>query len=139
MKWRWRVVLPAIGILVFGAVSYHSLHVDRDKRRASKKYFWWSAIRLDSDSANKHLPAITPCNDGTKDCANWALLPDRWVDPGSLEIAFVMSALPVFLSGVIAVVALEKLGISQVLSFMLVMPMPLSSGITSWAGYWIGV
>jgi hypothetical protein len=117
------MILPAFGLLVFCAVSYQSFGVHQDQRRASRKYLWWSTIRLDSDPTNKRLPATIPCGDGTKGCTNWDLVPDKWVDPGWLEIAYVLSALPAFVSGMIVVVALGRLGISQVFSFLCLMPM----------------
>jgi hypothetical protein len=127
MKWRWRVILPAIGLLVFSAVSYKSFRVDEGNRRASKKYFWWASIRLDSDPTNKRLPATVPCSDGIKGCANWDFVPDKWVDPGLLEIAYALSALPAFVSGMMVVVALGRLGISQVFSFLCLMPILIST------------
>jgi hypothetical protein len=117
------MILPAFGLVVFCAVSYQSFGVHQDERRASGKYLWWSTIRLDSDPTNERLPATIPCDDGTKGCANWDLVPDKWVDPGLLEIAYVLSALPAFVSGMIVVVALGRMGISQVFSFLCLMPM----------------
>ena len=121
MRIRWRIVLPAIGFILFSAVSYHSLRMDRELQHNRSRYFWWSAIRLDSDPANKRKWGETPCEDGKVNCVGWDLR-DRWVDPGLLEKLLMLSALPAFVVGGFAVSGLGRLGISQVSSFMLLMP-----------------
>jgi len=115
------MILPTIGLILFSVVSYHSLRVNQETQRMPSRYFWWSSIRLDSDPANKHILATTPCKDGKQDCVNWDLA-DRWVDPGLLEKFLMLSALPAFVVGRFTIGGLGRLGISQVSSFMFLMP-----------------
>lgn len=115
------MVLPAIGLILFSAISYHSYRWNREAHGTTSKYFWWSAIRLDSDPANQRKQGVTPCENGEENCNSWNLR-DTWVDPGLLENLLLLSALPAFVIGRLAVGVLGKLGISQVLSFMIAMP-----------------
>jgi high-affinity Fe2+/Pb2+ permease len=48
-----------------------------------------------------------------------------WVTPGWLDRVLVVSALPAFLAGVAVVIGLSKLGVDEVLSFMVSMPILL--------------
>jgi hypothetical protein len=118
---RWRVILPIIGLILFGAVSYHSLRVNQETQHIPSRYFWWSAIRLDSDPMNKRTRTTVPWENGKENCVNWDLK-DRWVDPGLVEEFLMLSALPAFIVGRFTVVGLGRLGISQVSSFMFLMP-----------------
>ena len=118
---RWRIVLPIIGLMLFGAESYHSFRENQETRRISSKYFWWSSIQLDSDPANKRARAPIPCEDGKPNCANWDIT-FMWVDPGLLAKYLMLSTLPAFVVGKLAVGGLGRLGISQVSSFMCLMP-----------------
>jgi hypothetical protein len=83
MRVRWSLVLPASGLILFAALSCHSLGVNREvfKSRPSR-YFWWSSIRLDSDPLSKHpMVPTTTCQDENKDCSTWDPV-YIWVDPG---------------------------------------------------------
>ena len=121
MQKRWRIVLPTAGLIVFSAVSYHSLRVNRELQHDPSRYFWWSAIRLDSDPTNKRNLAPPHCANGSESCVTWDLQ-DRWVDPGWLQNFLMLSALPAFVVGGLAVRSLGRLGVSQVSSFMFTMP-----------------
>jgi hypothetical protein len=121
MQKRWTMILPLVGLILFSAVSYHSLRVNKETQRIPSRYFWWSSIRLDSDTANKRIRATTPCEDGKEDCVKWDLA-DRWVDPGLLEKFLMLSALPAFVVGGFIVGGLGRLAVSQVSSFMFLMP-----------------
>ena len=116
MRKRWRAVLPVIGTILFSVVSYHSLCVDRE---TPSRYFWWSSIRLDSDPSNRGNWGAMPCQDGKENC--WELR-NKWVDPGLLEEFLMLSALPAFVVGGFAVRTLGTMGINEVSSFMLLMP-----------------
>jgi len=121
MQKRWRMVLPIIGVILFSAASYHSLRRNQEIQRAPSRYFWWSAIRLDSDPANKRNWGATPCEGGKENCVGW----DRrniWVYPSLTEQFLMLSALPAFVVGEFAVRGLGRMGISQVSSFMFLMP-----------------
>ena len=121
MQKRWRMVLPTVGIILFSAVSYHSLRLNKEIQRAPSRYFWWSAIRLDSDPANKRNWRATPCQDSKENCSGWDLR-STWVDPGFVQKFLMLSALPAFVVGGLAVRGLGTIGINQISSFMLLMP-----------------
>lgn len=53
MRIRFSLVLPAVGILLFAAVSLAAWR--NRENHVSKNYFWWSSIRLNSDPQN-HRP-----------------------------------------------------------------------------------
>jgi len=116
MRKRWKLVLPVIGVILFSVVSYRSLWVDRE---IPSRYFWWSSIRLDSDPSNKRNWGAIPCQDGKENC--WELR-TKWVDPALLDQFLMLSALPAFAIGGFAVRSLGRRGISQVSSFMFLMP-----------------
>ena len=115
------MILPIVGLTLFSAVSYHSFRDNQETRRIPSKYFWWSSIQLDSDPTNKRVRAPIRCEDGKPNCANWDM-EFRWVDPGLLAKYLMLSASPAFVVGKFAVGSLGKLGISQVSSFMCLMP-----------------
>jgi len=115
------MALPIIGIILFSAASYHSLRRNQEIQRAPSRYFWWSAIRLDSDPANKRNWGATPCEGGKENCVGWDLR-TIWVYPSLTEQFLMLSALPAFVVGEFAVRGLGRMGISQVSSFMFLMP-----------------
>jgi hypothetical protein len=118
MRVRLKIALPIIGLVLFGAESYHSF-VQREVERTPSRYFRWSTIRLDTDPANKRDKGTTFYKDAQG--ITWEFR-DRWVEPG-LGAKFLMaSAFPAFIIGSLSVSGLGRLGISQVPSFMLVMP-----------------
>ncbi len=115
------MVLPTIGLLLFSVVTYTSMQ--RQREIGPNRYFWWSAIRLDSDPLNKHPRAFTPrCKDADADCIDWQ--PEHiWIDPGWITKALLFSALPAFLLGAGLVHGLGRLGFSEVTTFMTSMPL----------------
>jgi hypothetical protein len=116
---RWSVIFPVVGLLLFGAITLYSYRT----QRGPSKYFYWSSIRLDSDPANRRAPTTLPCKDGRQECSEWDLtIADRWIDPGILEIVLIVAALPAFIVGGISVAGLGRLGINQVSSFLVLMP-----------------
>jgi hypothetical protein len=120
---QWKVILPLIGLIVFAGVTYNSARMNYEASPASHRYFWWSWIRLDSDPLNRNLRATEPCGkNALENCAAWDLN-SIWVDPGWLVIVFAVSAFPTFFVGMIIVRALRLLGISEILSFMIAMPL----------------
>jgi hypothetical protein len=120
---RWKLVLPLIGLIFFAGVTYSSIRTNHQVSTASHRYFWWSWIRLDSDPLNRNLRAAEPCGkNALENCAAWDLN-SVWVDPGWLVMAFAVSALPAFVVGMIIVHVLRLLGISEIFSFMIAMPL----------------
>ena len=118
----WRFVLPAVGLMLFAVLSYHSHRWNVQFHQGPNRYFWWSSIRLDSDPLNKHHKAQISCDQGVQECADWG--PEYiWVTPGWIDKAFLLFALPAFIAGSGVVNGLGRLGVSQVLSFMISMPL----------------
>jgi hypothetical protein len=115
--------LPAIGLFLFSAESYHSVRTNREVQHTSSRYFWWSSVRLDSDPLNRHPEAkgATPCKNGEENCVTWELR-YIWVDPALLTRFLMLSAFPAFVVGGLAVGDLGRLGISELSTFMLLMP-----------------
>jgi hypothetical protein len=118
---RWRSTLCLWGLILFGLLTYASIQGNREMRHGRhSRYFWWGSVRLDSDPLDKH-PKLEPCTqrpDG--DCA-WDPL-YIWVEPGLMEKALVLSALPAFLLGRAVVFGLARLGDNELASFMSTMP-----------------
>ena len=116
--------MPASGLILFTALSYHSLRVNREvfKSRQSR-YFWWSSIPLDSDPLNQHpiVPTTTTSQDGIEDCTPWDPV-YIWVDQGWAETTLVISAFPAFVVGAAIVTGLARLGMSEVSAFILSIP-----------------
>ena len=91
--------------------------------------FWCSSIRLDSDPLNKRTSSLNPiCNknpDGSVNCAVTEPM-SICVYPGWLARTLFLTAFPAFLLGVAIVDGLGRVGVSQVWSFMLSMPLLIS-------------
>src|SRR5215468_2779200 len=125
MRRRWRLILPILGLLLFGFGSYVSFRTERVNPLPSNRYFWWASIRLDRDPLGRpsSLPAPQQNEDGS---ITWDPV-TRWVTPGPLAMFLMISAIPAFAVGAIAVGGLGRLGISQVSSFMVLMPLLISA------------
>jgi hypothetical protein len=124
MRRRWRLILPFVALLVFTGISLHSYRVEREGIGSSGRYFLWSTIRLDSDPLDTH--SQSPCTNSHEGCVDWDLSEaDGWgrVHPPLLEKMLVVSALPAFLVGIPIVFGLGRIGVSEVASFMLSMPL----------------
>jgi hypothetical protein len=121
---RWRLVLPLIGLILFGAETYDSLSVNRQLHRIPSRYFWWSSIRLNADPLNKRSRISTPasCREATENCTSWDL-ENIWITPGLLARSLMLSAFPAFMLGVIISLVLGRLGVNEISSFMLSMPL----------------
>lgn len=117
---RWRVILPTLGLLLFVLEVYDS---NRDwKIHASpSRYTWWASIRLDSDPMNRD-PRSRGIN--AENRARWDG-PLKIVDPGYLANVSFFSGVPAFLASMVITAALGRLGISQVLTFMISTPILL--------------
>lgn len=125
MRRRWRLILPAIGLMLFSGVTHESL----ERRRYEKthgRYFWWSSIRLDTHQIDTTRHAATPCKDGDENCVSWE--PHVIEDPGWLTRVLILSALPTFLLGAPIVHFLGRNGANEIWSFMILMPLL----VTAW-------
>jgi hypothetical protein len=122
MRMRWSLILPIAGLILFAAVSYRSMDGNQHEEGAPTRYYWWSSLRLDSDPLNQNPKPQSPCQDKKENCAQWELS-YQGVQPGFLDKLLVVSALPAFLAGAAMVIGLSNLGIDEVLTFMVSMPM----------------
>ncbi|MFZ1130683.1 MAG: hypothetical protein WCA47_18660 [Terriglobales bacterium] len=69
MRRRWQLILPAIGLMLFGGVTHESL-VRRQYEKTHDQYFWWASIRLDTHHVDQG-PVTTPCSEAQDDCVSW--------------------------------------------------------------------
>jgi hypothetical protein len=114
---RWRLVLPVVGLIVFTAISYHSYRVSPEGQ-----FFLWSTLRLDSDPQNRNHQS--PCVESKDPCVGWdPVVVDHWARPTLVERWFARFTLPAFFVGTFIVFGLGKLGINEVLSFFVLMPL----------------
>jgi hypothetical protein len=120
MWMRWRLVLPVVGLILFGMESYSSYRFNQQLGTPPRKYYWWSSIRLDTDPLNKNPKVSTPRKSGEED-GGWDPV-FLWIDQGYLPKTLMLSALPAFALGGITVGVLAHVGINEVWSFMLLMP-----------------
>lgn len=107
---------------MFAVTTYASIRMNR--HRKSSRYFYWSAIRLDSDPLSRRVPEAKPCAKQAAGCIAW----DSEfiiITPGPLPFLLMLSALPAFAIGRAIVAGLGRLGLSQVSSFMVSMPLLL--------------
>ena len=129
MRMRWRLILPVIGLILFGAETYSSLRLNRQLGTVPRKYYYWSSIDLDSDPLNRSSAYFRSRDSGA---GTWGFQ-TIWVDPGYLTKALMLSALPAFVVGVVVTSGLARLGVSEVWSFMVAMP----ASIVAWF-YFVG-
>jgi hypothetical protein len=109
-------------VSLFGLLTYASLRVGNlNQLRHHDRYFWWGSVRLDSDPLNRHRMS-KPCSEvSNDDCgSNPEFI---WVDPGLIERALTLSAFPAFVLAISVAHGLAHLGVSELLSFMLAMPL----------------
>ena len=121
---RWRIILPVAGLLLFAGETYESVRMNHSWN--SPRYFWWASIPLDSDPLNKHQPVVPSCQNSAQNCATWDLR-SVIVEPGPLTMLVMLSGLPAFAVGSVIVSGLGRLGINEIWSFMISMPLLLLS------------
>jgi hypothetical protein len=98
-----------------------SLRMNQQLGTAPRRYYWWSSIRLDADPLTKNPVVQNPCKSGKENCG-W-VVSYIWVDPGYFTQSLMLLALPAFALGAISVAGLARLGVSEVWSFMVLMPL----------------
>jgi hypothetical protein len=116
----WRFVLPIVGIICFAAQTYRSDRFNQHLAAARGKYYWWASIRLDSDPLGRNAKFSQP--DKSADGREWQLV-EVWDGSGSMARGLMLIALPAFAVGAICVRTLGHIGISQVRTFMVAMPL----------------
>ena len=117
-------ILPICGVLLFATGTYESIRANRSFHDGTGRYFWWSAVRLDSDPLNRHSSHHDPiaCPDNAEGCLPVDLV-NILMEPGWMAKCFMLSALPAFLGTKEIVHALARLGVSEVTSFFISMPL----------------
>jgi len=118
------MILPIIGLILFAAVSYRSMPLNEHEQEVPRKYYWWSSLRLDSDPLNRNPDLAAPCANEKQNCSNGEF-PNMKIGPLWLDRLLIISALPAFLVGAVIVVILSKLGLDEVCTFMVSMPILL--------------
>ena len=118
MRLRWRLFLPILGLFLFGVESYWSFRLNRELGSTPRKYYYWSSIRLDSDPLRTtYSKSCKPENEACDWKPTWV-----WIDSGYVAKAVMSLCLPAFALGAVAVIGLGHLGISEVQSFLALMP-----------------
>ncbi len=117
------LILPTIGLFLFAVGTYASVRFNRQYHIGSHKYFYWSSIRLDKHPIDRRFRLVS-CNPNHSDCPPWE--PDHiWVEPGVVARICVTSAFPAFLLGLFITRNLGRVGINEVTTFMISMPLLL--------------
>lgn len=120
-----------LGLFLFSHGSYESFRWNR-QYHPTGRYFYWLTMPLDRDPLNLHPTSAKPCKADRGDCTEVDL--DFWIfEPSWQTQTFIFSALPAFLFGGVLASAFGHFGISQVITFMAVLP-PL---IVAWY-YFLG-
>ncbi len=139
MRNHWRLILPIVGLLLFAGVTYDSL---QKRQKVSGQYLWWSILRLDSDPMNAQHPAGAPCIRAKGSCgprsfgggvgkpftiarsnsSTWNPA-SLWVSPELASELLILSAFPALAAGMSWVRLLGSQGISEISSFMSMMPL----------------
>ena len=123
---RWRLILPVVALLLFSLGTYESF---AHPLFPQSRYFWWASLRLDSDPLGKRISFIraSDCKHAGEGC----LFGDTAyivVDPGWLARLLIICAAPAFILGLLIVHGFARLGISEVRTFMVSIPLL----ITTW-------
>jgi hypothetical protein len=108
-----------VGLFFFSTVSFESL---KWHPKTPNQYFWWSSIRLNSDPLNRYHAVATPCREAESDCASWDPA-SLWISPGLATDLLILTALPAFVVGMLVVRGLGRMGVSEVWTFMVSMPL----------------
>jgi hypothetical protein len=114
MEMRWRIILPVVGLLLFGVITHHAFQWN-SAMHGSARYFWWSAMRLDKEPLNR--------NPSWKSWETGAI----WIEPGVLPMVLVVSSLPAFAVGKGLVRSLGLLGVSELTTFLTAMPVLIAT------------
>lgn len=122
MRRRWQIALPLVGLILFFGETIHSVRFNLTNYRSSYRYFWWGATRLDKTPGQLTLPI--PCHSTSnpiEDCNSWE--PEYiWTGPSVIEDLLILAALPAFAMGLVIVEGLGRIGVNQVTSFFVSMP-----------------
>ena len=123
MSLRWRLVLPAFGLLLFLAETFGSVGLNNDLRgrNPNRTDFYWGKFRLQTDPLGKP----PPCRPEITNCSEWWEIRDVIVDPGTILATLLLSGLPAFFVTARLVHGLGRLGINEVYTFFVAAPLLL--------------
>jgi len=116
MKKRWSLILRLAGLGVFSLITYQSVRSEHGYRNYPHQYFYWGAGRLGSDPLHRH-PLPPPSPDAWEPeylCYRQPTWPER---------ALVISALPAFATVAALTAGLDRLGVREVVTFLLSAPL----------------
>jgi hypothetical protein len=119
MNMRWRILLPIIGVIAFGAISYSSYRTGRERHQIPSRYFKWSTLPLDSTPLREQ--SLSDCVASGVPCLAWEQEPTI-MSPTVFERLFILSALPAVAACLTLTFVLGKIGVNEILSFMVSMP-----------------
>ena len=103
---------------MFALGSYQSVRLNQIL--SWHKYYYWSVIRLDRDPLNRWSNTLAICNSQGSDCK--VEFDYIRINPGPVAKAFMTSAFPAFFAGTALSHALGWFGISELLTFMITVP-----------------
>ncbi|HJT70895.1 MAG TPA: hypothetical protein VJ731_11895 [Terriglobales bacterium] len=117
MKRSRLLILPTTGLLVFALGTAASIHMNR--MRGNKNIFYWSSIPLSLHPLERRYKLVA-CNPPDPNC-QWEPA-SVWVDPGPMAKVLIVSSFPAFLLGLAITRSLGHVGVSEVTTFMVSMP-----------------
>jgi hypothetical protein len=124
MKRRWSIILPLCGLLLFGTITFAS-HL-RHQTKYQGRIYYWAGYPLDPDPLHIDPPkAPVPCPQG-QECVAWDPI-SIWSTPGPLMNLLIFTGLPGLLVGALIVSLLSRMGVNEIWSFFVCMPVTLSA------------
>jgi hypothetical protein len=108
-------------MLLFGLITYGSMQEHRLMQRYHTSYFWWGSIRLDTDPLSTRSGLNQCAQESEGNC--YVDLGIRWGTHGWIEVAYLITAFPAYLPTAAVVRGLAFFGVSELLSFIVAMPL----------------
>jgi len=135
MSLRWRLVLPAFGLLLFLAETFGSVGLNHDLRgrNPNRTDFYWGKFRLQTDPLGKLPPP--PCRPEITNCSEWWEIRDVIVDPGTILATLLLSGLPAFFVTTLLIHGFGRLGVNEICTFLSLRHSCFLPGTTSWGGF----
>jgi hypothetical protein len=128
MKRRWSIIVPVLGMLLYGVLAYTSVRQNRELR--TRRVFYFGALPL--ERAVKKVSPPTPTGD---EVVGWD--PESiWIDPGLLHKLVIITGFPAYVATLIGMNALVAAGVSQMWSFFLIFS-PSLIGWYYFVGWWM--
>ena len=132
--YRRRVlILPIVGVALFGLGSYQSIRLNR--MLSWHKYYYWLSIPLDRDPLNRWSNTSATCNSQGSDCK--VEFDYIRIDPGPVTKVFMTSAFPAFFAGTALSHTIGRYGASELPTFMIATPVLIFAWyyLLSWCAF----